>query len=81
MSAGDEVEVEISLDTEPREVVVPDDFAAALDADQPARRCFDGLSYSRQLAFVLGIEDARTAETRERRIAKAVGTLREGRGR
>ena len=77
--AGDEVEVEIELDTEPRELTVPPDFADALDRDADARQFFDGLSYSKKQRFVLPIEEAKTAETRQRRIAKAVSMLREGR--
>lgn len=77
--AGDEVDVEIQLDTEPREVVVPPDFASALDGDAGARRFFDGLSYSNKRRFVLAIEAAKTAGTRDRRIAKTIATLREGR--
>src|SRR5436305_29188 len=46
VAAGDEVDVDIELDTEPREVTLPPDFAAALDADAEARQFFDGLSYS-----------------------------------
>src|SRR5687768_14522059 len=46
VAAGDEVDVEIELDTEPRAVEVPADLAAALDADPAAQRFFDGLSYS-----------------------------------
>lgn len=79
VAAGDEVDVEIARDTEPREITVPPDFADALDRDAAARRFFAGLSYSNKRRFVLGIEDAKTAETRQRRIAKAVSTLREGR--
>jgi bifunctional DNA-binding transcriptional regulator/antitoxin component of YhaV-PrlF toxin-antitoxin module len=79
VAAGDDVDVDIELDTEPREVAVPPDFAAALDRDADARRFFDGLSYSNKRRFVLPIEDAKTAETRQRRIAKAVDTLRAGR--
>ena len=79
VAAGDELAVEIELDTAPREVTVPPDFAAALDADADARRFFDGLSYSNRLRHVLSIEEAKTPETRERRIAKAVSTLHEGR--
>ena len=79
VSAGDEVDVDIELDSEPREVTVPPDFAEALEADADARRFFDGLSYSNKRRFVLSIEDAKTPETRQRRIAKAVSTLREGR--
>jgi hypothetical protein len=79
VSAGDEVEVEIEADTQPREVSVPPDFLEALDRDPDARRFFDGMSYSNKQRVVLSIEGAKTAETRQRRIAKAVGTLREGR--
>jgi hypothetical protein len=77
--AGDDVDVDIELDTEPREVSVPPDFSDALDLDADARRFFDGLSYSNRRRFVLSIEEAKTAETRQRRIAKAVSTLHEGR--
>ena len=79
VSAGDEVEVEIELDTEPREVAVPADLAEALDADGEARRFFDGLSNSKKQRLVLPIEGAKQAATRRRRIDKAVGMLREGR--
>lgn len=79
VAAGDELDVDIELDNEPREVTVPPDFAAALDADPAARHFFDGLSYSNKRRVVMPIEDAKTPETRQRRIAKAVGTLHEGR--
>lgn len=78
VAAGDDVEVELELDTEPREVTVPPDFAEALHADVTAREFFNGLSYSTRRRIVLGIEDAKTAETRQRRIAKAITTLRQG---
>jgi Bacteriocin-protection, YdeI or OmpD-Associated/Domain of unknown function (DUF1905) len=79
VAAGDEVDVDMELDTEPREVTVPPDFKDALDSDADARRYFDGLSYSNKQRFVISIEEARTAETRQRRIARAVSMLREGR--
>ena len=79
VAAGDEIDVEIELDTAPREVSVPPDFAEALDRDADARRFFDGLSYSNKRRYVMGIEEAKTAETRQQRIAKAISTLREGR--
>ena len=78
VAAGDEVDIDIERDTEPREVAVPPDFATALDGDAAARRFFDGLSYSNKRRFVLSIEDAKTAETRQKRIIKAVSMLREG---
>jgi hypothetical protein len=76
---GDVVDVDIELDTAPREVTVPADFAAALDAEPNARRTFDGLSYSNKSWHVLQITGAKTDETRQRRIAKSLDALREGR--
>ncbi|MEV8375079.1 YdeI/OmpD-associated family protein [Kribbella sp. NPDC056861] len=80
MAAGDELEVEIALDEQPREVTVPADFAAALDAEPKARAFFDGLSYTQRRWFVLGIEEAKKPETRANRIVKAVERLASGRG-
>lgn len=79
IEAGDEVEVAVRLDTDPREVEVPEDLAAALAADPAAAQFFEGLSYSNKRRVVLPIEDAKTAETRQRRIDKSIEKLREGR--
>ncbi|MCX6049198.1 MAG: YdeI/OmpD-associated family protein [Chloroflexi bacterium] len=78
VAGGDEVDVDIELDTEPRTVTVPPDFQAALDSDSEAKRFFEGLSYSNKSRHVLAIEGAKTAETRQRRIDKAVSDLRAG---
>lgn len=75
VAAGDEVNVGIELDPEPREVLLPDDLAAALAADVPLRQRFDGLSYTARREIVTGVEQAKTPETRSRRIGKAVATL------
>ena len=79
VQAGDELDIDIELDTAPREVTVPPDFADALDADAQARRFFDRLSYSHKQRHILAIEQAKTVETRQRRIAKAVSDLHDGR--
>jgi len=81
VAGGEEVEVDIELDTAPREVSVPADFAAALDAEPAARRTFDGLSYSNKSWHVLQVEGAKAEETRQRRIAKSVDILKQGRAR
>jgi hypothetical protein len=81
VAGGDEVDVELELDTAPREVTVPTDFANALDAEPDARRTFDALSYSNKSWHVGQIEGAKTEETRQRRIAKSVEILGEGRPR
>jgi len=81
VAGGDEVDVEVALDTAPREVSVPADFAAALDAEPAARETFDRISNSNKGWHVLSIEGAKSDETRQRRIAKSIATLREGRPR
>ena len=80
VAAGDTVDVDLELDDQPREVVLPEDFVRALEPEAAARRFFDGLSYSERRWFVLGIEGAKTAETRHRRIVAAVERLKAGRG-
>jgi hypothetical protein len=81
VAGGDDVDVDLELDTAPREVTVPADFGTALDAEPNARRTFDGLSYSNKSWHVLQIEGAKSDETRQRRIAKSVEALRDGRVR
>jgi hypothetical protein len=79
VAGGDEVDVDIELDTQPRELTLPPDFARALDDQPDARRVFNSLSYSRQQGLVQPISQARTPETRERRIEKALLTLEDRR--
>jgi hypothetical protein len=79
VAAGETVDVDLELDTAPREVVVPSDVAAALDRDPDARRFFDGLSYSNKRRILLPIEDAKTPETRQRRLDKSLSALHDGR--
>lgn len=78
---GDEVEVQIELDTQPRTVDVPPDLAAALDAEPAARATFDRISNSNKGWHVSQVTSAKTEETRQRRIARSVEMLREGRAR
>jgi hypothetical protein len=79
VAGGDEVDVDIELDTQPRELTLPDDFAQDLDREPEAKRFFATLSFSRKQALVLPIDQARTPETRRRRIEKALAALRESR--
>ena len=81
LAAGDDVEVTLVLDTAPRTVELPADFAAALDANPAARATFDKLSNSNKGYHVSSIEGAKTAETRQRRIEKSVATLHAGKPR
>ncbi|MET1005457.1 MAG: YdeI/OmpD-associated family protein [Propionibacteriaceae bacterium] len=79
VKAGDELEIDLELDTQEREVTVPPDLAAALAAVPAAQAFFDGLTYSNKRRLVLAIDGAKTAETRQRRIDKTVSGLSEGR--
>ncbi|BCW61098.1 YdeI/OmpD-associated family protein [Arthrobacter sp. StoSoilB22] len=77
-AAGDTVEVGLEVDTQPRVVEVPDDLTAALDAEPEARTFYGTLNYSAQRRYVEPIGDAKTAETRARRIAKMIADLKAG---
>jgi hypothetical protein len=81
ISGGDEIEVELKLDTEPRTVEIPEELAAALAAAPEARATFEKLSNSNKGWHVSQVTGAKTDETRERRIAKSIAALREGRPR
>lgn len=78
IKGGDAVEVELALDDKPREVTVPDDLAAALAGDAVARTFFETLSYSNKLRHVLSVTDAKTPETRQRRVDKVMEMMRAG---
>jgi hypothetical protein len=73
---GEEVEVQLVLDTEPRVVTEPPDLARALDADPLARAAYDRLAHTHRRGIVLAIERAKRPETRTRRIEEAVARLR-----
>ena len=79
VAARDKVDVDVDLDTAPRVVTVPPDFSRALTREPAAKRFFEGLSFSNKQRIVIAIEAAKAPETRQRRIAKSVSALREGR--
>jgi Bacteriocin-protection, YdeI or OmpD-Associated/Domain of unknown function (DUF1905) len=78
VSTGDEVEVQVELDTVARVVVEPEDFARALDGDPAARAAYDRLAYTHKREHIRAIESAKRADTRERRIQQALEMLRRG---
>lgn len=77
VTAGDVLDVELELDTAPREVEVPPDLRSALDADPAVAAAFASLSYSLQRRHVLAVEGARTEATRARRVEGVLTTLRQ----
>jgi hypothetical protein len=74
---GEAVEVEVELDRAPRIIVEPAEFVSALDADPVARDAYDRLPDSRKREHVRAIESAKKPETRQRRIEKALASLRD----
>jgi len=75
VSAGENLHVQLELDETPRAVVVPDDLVVALASGSEARAFFDGLSYSRQHAYVSWIEQAKRPETRRERVSRTAELL------
>src|SRR4051812_46592829 len=78
LNAGDEVEVVIDRDDAPREVAVPPELQAELDADDIARAAFEKLAFTHRREYAEWIAGAKRADTRERRIARALEMLRAG---
>ena len=81
VTPGEVLDVEVELDTAPRELDVPEELTAALAADAKAKEFWDTLSYSKQQWHVLQVTTAKTDATRDRRIEKSIGMLREGKAR
>jgi hypothetical protein len=81
VAPGESWDVEVELDTAPREIEVPEDLAEALAAEPRAKEFFDSLSYSKQQWHTLQVSGAKQPETRARRVAASVAMLREGKAR
>ena len=63
----------------PATITVPDDLAAALDAEPAARTAFDALDATNRYAVLWRVHTAHTPQTRAKRIATLVQMLAEGR--
>lgn len=74
LKGGDTVEVTLELETAPRTTLIPEDLAAALAAAEATER-FEALAFSKRKEFVRQVEEAKTPETRARRIEKILGQL------
>ncbi|GHD69779.1 YdeI/OmpD-associated family protein [Jeongeupia chitinilytica] len=75
IAEGENVEVAIELDDLPREVPEPPDLKSALDADSSIRRAFEKLPFGLRQKHVRHLEEAGSAETRDRRLARLVSAL------
>jgi hypothetical protein len=81
LRADDPITVTLTVDDTARTVDVPADLAAAMEANPGTRAFFDKLSNSMQRSHVDNLTSAKTDETRQRRIDKAVELFRNGKQR
>ena len=72
--AGDEIEVTLELDAGIREVDVPEQLAKALK-DTKLLDTFNSLTYSKRKEFARQVTEAKSAETKTRRIEKVIAAL------
>ncbi len=78
VQVGDRVNVRIELDTAPRVVELPEDVAAAVNANSEAMAGWEKMSPGHRRDFVRWIEDAKRPETRQRRLEETVRKLAAG---
>jgi hypothetical protein len=76
VSQGDTITVELGLDTAPRVIALPLDLAKAIEGDKKATAAWEALSFTNQKEMALSIAGAKRPETRERRLAQAIESLR-----
>ncbi len=65
----------------PRDLKVPDVLTRALRQNKPAAAAFEDLSYSHKKEYVEWIEEAKTEETRQRRVETTMAWVAEGKPR
>lgn len=75
---GDEIEIVVEEDNEPREVIIPEDVTHALKDHHDAEVFFEKLSYSHKREYMKWIENAKREETRQGRILKMIELLQKG---
>ena len=67
--------------TDKKELVVPDYFIKALSKNKKAKQTFESFAYSHKKEYLQWIAEAKTEETRNKRIAAAVEMMSEGKSR
>jgi hypothetical protein len=76
LKGGDEVDVDLELQTAPRKVEMPPELAEALAADPVAAAAFEKLSFTFRKEHARSISEAKAEETRKRRLEKILAGLR-----
>ncbi|MEO7490495.1 MAG: YdeI/OmpD-associated family protein [Ferruginibacter sp.] len=70
-----------SASTEKKELVVPDYFTKALKKNKKAQQTFEAFAYSHKKEYIQWIEEAKTEETKNKRLALAIEMMEEGKSR
>lgn len=76
---GDEIKVSVEADDEERVITVPAELKRVFRSEKEAKAAFEKLSYTHKREYVMWIEEAKKEGTRQRRIAKAIEMLKQGR--
>ena len=66
--------------TETKELIIPDYFTKALSKNKTACKIFEAFSPSHKKEYVQWITEAKTEETKNKRMAKALEQITEGKG-
>jgi len=74
--AGETLHVSMILDEAPAEIKVPSELAEALASDRGSAEFFAGLTQSQRKGYIVSIEGAKTSDTRQRRVEKALAALK-----
>jgi hypothetical protein len=74
---GDQIEITVEPDTEPRQIEIPKDLMKEFKKDKDAKAFFDKLSYTHRKEYVTWINEAKKEETRQNRIAKTIEMLKQ----
>ena len=75
VKGGDKIDVTIELDTEERTIEIPAELQKAFSKNAAAKKIFESLSNSKKKALTIPIANAKTDETRNRNIEKALSAL------
>jgi Bacteriocin-protection, YdeI or OmpD-Associated/Domain of unknown function (DUF1905) len=78
IEVGELLDIELELDTMPREVEIPVELAMALADDSPARAAFEALAFTHRKEYAQWVAEAKQAETKTRRVAKTLEMLHAG---
>jgi hypothetical protein len=81
VEAGDQVDVSLELDEDPRDVALPGDLAAALAADAEAQAKFEAMAFTHRKEYARWVAEAKRDDTRQRRVDQALEMIRAGKKR